>query len=156
MMEMFRYYNKCSKCKLRLALIFFRTFTLNLLYFSQYGHRIHKVDLTDDFNSQTITSLCSLHGKIEIQINITVYTWKEKMKVYTAMVRKHRILDNCFVPEYFYRSCPSTWPTLSLLLDVFIVFMQALFKQHNNPHKFGISFCSKQVKIYCLIWRIKL
>ena len=35
----------------KIGAINFKTFTINSPYLSQYGHRIHKVDLTDNLGS---------------------------------------------------------------------------------------------------------
>ena len=64
--------------------IIFKTFTINSPYLSQYDHRIHKSWFNRQFGitmkciTKQRSSLYSLHGKIGIQINNTVYTSKEK------------------------------------------------------------------------------
>ena len=103
---------------------------------------------------KTITSLCKLHGKIGIQINITVYTSKEKMKVYTAMVKKTIEYWTIVLYSYtFIVVVPQLdshylcyWMCLSCLFKLNKFYLSTLVKQYNNPHTFDISFCSNQVK----------
>ena len=57
-----------------------------------------KVDLTDNFTKQS-SPLCSLHGKIGIQMNNTVYTSKEKNYEFSS--KKNLPLQN-IVPHLMF------------------------------------------------------
>ena len=76
---------------------FFKTYTMNLPYLSQNGHRIH-------FTKQN-SSLRSLHGKIGNQFNnYTVYTSKEKNSQFSSLKKpsatKHSPPSNVYYMEF--------------------------------------------------------
>ena len=64
--------------------MFFKTFKIKSPYLSQFAHRGHESELSRSFRitlkhfTKQNSSSSSLHGKIRIQIDNTVYTSKEK------------------------------------------------------------------------------